>query len=78
MSQPRTIDNPIDENDGQSLPTAAVSEDQIMLQFGKALREVTRIRDTYTTTACSVCEQLFALIWNQFAVLKIERVSLQK
>jgi hypothetical protein len=35
-----------------------VSEQLIMQQFGKALRRVIQLRDTYTTTACDVCEQL--------------------
>ena len=35
-----------------------VDEDSVMQQYGQALREVTTIRDTYTTSACDVCEQL--------------------
>ena len=37
-----------------------VDEEQVMNEFGKALRKVTNVRDTYTTTACDVCEQLKA------------------
>ena len=35
-----------------------VDEDTVMQQFGRALRQVTSIRDTYATSACDVCEQL--------------------
>jgi len=35
-----------------------LTEDEVMQQFGKALRAAIKIRDTYTTTACDVCEQL--------------------
>jgi len=35
-----------------------VDEEQVMEQLGKALRKVTEVRDTYTTTACDLCEQL--------------------
>ena len=35
-----------------------VDEEQVMKEYGKALRQVTDVRDTYTTTACDVCEQL--------------------
>jgi len=36
----------------------SVDEEQVMQEFGKALRKVTDERDTYTTKACDVCEQL--------------------
>ena len=35
-----------------------VEEEQVIAKFGKSLRKVTEARDTYTTTACDVCEQL--------------------
>jgi len=35
-----------------------VEEDQLMNQFGKALRQVVDKRDTYCIKACDVCEQL--------------------
>jgi len=35
-----------------------VDEEQVMKEYGKALRQVTDVRNTYTTTACDVCEQL--------------------
>jgi len=38
--------------------TCAVEEDAVVEQFCSALTDVTDIRDTYTTTACDVCEQL--------------------
>ena len=38
--------------------SAPVSQAAVMQQFGKALRTVTNIRDTYVTQACDVCDQL--------------------
>ena len=36
----------------------SVDETAVVDQFGKALREVTKMRDTYMTSACDVCDQL--------------------
>jgi len=48
------------DTDDNELPAAtrSVTEDDVMLQHGKALRQVSTIRDTYITQACDLCEQL--------------------
>ena len=51
----------VSTEDGQQCEagnSAPVSEAAVMQQFGKALRTVTNIRDTYVTQACDVCDQL--------------------
>ena len=35
-----------------------VDEDNVMQQFGQALKQVANIRDTYATSACDICKQL--------------------
>ena len=47
--------NADDDDDGD---TTQVTEESIIQQFGKSLRQVAELRDNYTTTACDICEQL--------------------
>ena len=35
-----------------------INEDTIIHKYGRALREVIALRDTYVTQACDICEQL--------------------
>jgi len=46
------------DNTGLSDCYESVEETSILEKFGKALREVTDIRDTYATTACDICDQI--------------------
>ena len=46
------------DNTGLNDRYESVQETTIIEKFGKALREVTEIRDTYVTNACDLCEQI--------------------
>ena len=51
----------LDTEDEELLPAAcskSISEDWVIEHHGKALRQVSKIRDTYSTQACDLCEQL--------------------
>jgi ATP-dependent DNA helicase PIF1 len=46
------------ENDESEVSRAVVEETSIMSVYGKELRKVTEIRDSYNTKACDICEQV--------------------
>lgn len=47
------------DSDDITARRCSVNEEVIMDHFGEALRKVAKERDTYTDTACDVCEQLY-------------------
>jgi len=53
-----TTDNAPDPVDANEPDTCHVDEDQVMREYGRALRTTVDKRDTYNTEACDVCEQI--------------------
>jgi len=47
-------------------------------KYGKELRQVTELRDTYVTTACALCEQLKANLKTLKSLEKKDRLRLRE